>query len=692
MRSHFRTRWIVYSVVWGLAGAMAVADTAGGLTPLDLARIRSVESARIAPDGKLIAYVLTVPREPGKDENGGPWAELHVADTGGTSRPFITGEVNVGSIRWTPDGRRIAFLCKRGEDKHRSLYAIPVDGGEAKRLVAHGDDIEEYSFSPDGLKVAFIAREAEPKERKKRAEKGFNAEIYEEEWRAARVWIAELSSDAGEPRALELDGSASGIEWSPAGDVLAVGLSPTPLVDDEMMRRRVHIVGVADGAVRTRVETPGKLGAFRFSTDGEHVAMLAAEDIHDPSEGRLMVVPTSGGEPHNALPGYLGQVEAIAWQDADTVLYIGAEGVWTTFGKLDASGENRAQILEAPGPILRQLSLAADGQSGVFVADSPQHPAEAYYMAHGDAAPRRLTDSNPWLAERRLAVQERVEYRARDGLALEGVLVRPLDEQPGTRYPLILSVHGGPEAHVSNGWVTGYGTPGQTGAARGFAVFYPNYRGSTGRGVEFSKAGQGDPAGKEFDDLVDAIAHLDQAGLIDRAKVGVTGGSYGGYASAWAATKLTEHFAAAVMFVGISDRVSKSGTTDIPTEEYLVHARKWPWEAWDEMRERSPITWAQQARTPILICHGKEDPRVHPSQSLELYRYLKLAGNVPVRLVWYPGEGHGNRKAGARLDYSLRQLEWLEHYLKGPGGEPPPHALDYGIELVEADAGAGSED
>ena len=166
-----------------------------------------------------------------------------------------------------------------------------------------------------------------------------------------------------------------------------------------------------------------------------------------------------------------------------------------------------------------------------------------------------------------LAPQEVVDYKARDGLELQGILVRPLGEARG-RVPLVLDVHGGPESHVRNGWVTGYSLPGQVLAAKGIAVFLPNYRGSTGRGVEFSKLGQGDPAGKEFDDLVDAVDHFVAPGLADGSKVGVTGGSYGGYATAWCSTRYSDRFAAGVMFVGISDKISKTGTTDIPDEEY----------------------------------------------------------------------------------------------------------------------------
>ena len=242
---------------------------------------------------------------------------------------------------------------------------------------------------------------------------------------------------------------------------------------------------------------------------------------------------------------------------------------------------------------------------------------------------------------------------------------------------MILTVHGGPEAHDRNGWRTRYSDAGQFGAAKGYAVFYPNYRGSTGRGVAFSKLGQKDPAGKEFDDLVDAVDHLVKTGLADPKRVGITGGSYGGYASAWGATYYSDRFAAAVMFVGISNNISKVGTTDIANEEYLVHALEKPWENWDSKLKRSPIYYSDRHKTPLLIMHGTADPRVSPTQSAELYRHLKLRNQAPVRLVWYPGEPHGNRRAASRLDYSLRMMQWFDHYLQGPGGAPPPPDIDY---------------
>lgn len=203
------------------------------------------------------------------------------------------------------------------------------------------------------------------------------------------------------------------------------------------------------------------------------------------------------------------------------------------------------------------------------------------------------------------------------------------------------------------------------------AVFYPNYRASTGRGLEFLKSGQGDLAGKEFDDIVDGVDHLVEEGIADPDRVGVTGGSYGGYATAWMSTYYSSRFAAGVMNVGISNNISKWGTSDIPEELYLVHARERIWNAWNDFLERSPIYHVENAETPLLIAAGKEDTRVHPSQSLELYRHLDVRKpEVPVRLVQYPGEGHGYTRSTAQLDFQLRMLRWFDAYLKDDGPKP----------------------
>jgi dipeptidyl aminopeptidase/acylaminoacyl peptidase len=675
VRSHALT---VILLVLGLAWPALADET---FTPWHVANLRVVGKAVPSPDGSRIAYVLSVPRDPFEEPDGAAWEELHVVNVAtGDSTPFVTGQVNVREPRWRPDGKAISFLARRGDDKTRSLYVIPVEGGEARRALAFETDIRAYDWHPDGRQGAFVAEPKVPEARAERQKKGFTQEVFEETLERARVWIARVDGEDRPPRELRLDGHATEALWSPDGRRLAVVLAPTPLVDDDLMNRRVHVVDAGAGTVVANLRNPGKLERVAWSPDGRHIAIVSGEDLHDPAAGRLMVRPVAGGAWTDLIPGYEGHVRDIAWIDADRLAYVGDEGVETVVAEVRRDGTARRTVVPAGQAIFTAIEASGSGTLALQ-ADTPRHPPEVYALTLGPGAqspmPKRLTDSNPWLASMRFAPQEVVTFAARDGLELQGILVRPLDARPGQRYPLILTVHGGPEAHDRNGWRTGYGNPGQFGAAAGFAVFHPNYRGSTGRGVAFSTLGQADAAGKEFDDLVDAVDHLVNIGLVDTKKVGITGGSYGGYATAWASTYHTERFAAGVMFVGISNKVSKIGTTDIAEEEYLVHARTRVWENWEFFLQRSPVYHAAKSRTPLLIMHGKDDPRVHPTQSLELYRHLKLHGKTPVRLVWYPGEGHGNRRAAARLDYSLRMLRWFEHYLQGPGGAPPPPELEY---------------
>jgi dipeptidyl aminopeptidase/acylaminoacyl peptidase len=213
-------------------------------------------------------------------------------------------------------------------------------------------------------------------------------------------------------------------------------------------------------------------------------------------------------------------------------------------------------------------------------------------------------------------------------------------------------------------------------------VWYPNYRSSTGRGVAFAKADHGDLMGTEFEDHLDAIDHFVERGWVDAARVGVGGGSYGGYTSAWAATRHSERFAAAVSFVPIAHVATKWLTTDIPWEYFFVHYEEhWPHEQWEYLAERSPLTYAPQCRTPLLVLGGTNDTRVHPSQPFMLYRAVETSTETPVRYVQYPGEGHGNRTNVFRYDYALRALRWFDHYLRPGdhrGDAPPPLDLDYG--------------
>ena len=677
-----------------LAAAPAAAQSqtpADTFQPWHAVMYRSVIAAEPSPDGRQIAFLRTKPRRALEDDSGRAWVELYVLDADGREVPFVTGEVSVGGPTWI-NNDELVFATRRDGDDNRSLYRISTRGGEARKLFAHETGVGAFDISADGRWLAFLAREKQDSDREALGRQGFNQEIFEENLVYTRLHVADLESGEGpgdrDVRELDIHGSVRSVQFAPDGRRLLVGVTPTPLVDDGFVALRLQVVDL-DGRVTARIETEGKLGPAQWSPDGRHIALVGSVDRNDPAPGRLMVVGADGGAPRDLLPGLEAHVATLDWQDDGTLIYVVDIGAETELAAIAADGSNQRTLLPAGEVVLRSIDAAAAGQT-VLVAHTPRHPTELYTLTGGSAA--RRTISNEWLADLRFAEQTVIKHKARDGLDLEGILIYPLDYERGRRYPLILVPHGGPESHDQNGWLTGYLSFGQVAAARGIAVFYPNYRGSTGRGVAFSKISQADATGPEFDDLVDAVDHLIEIGLVDGDRVGISGASYGGYASAWGTTYYSERFAASIPFVGISNAISKMGTTDIPQEMYDVHHRKWLWEDWEYFEKASPIFYATRNRTPTLILHGEEDPRVHHSQSLELYRTLKLLDQAPVRLVFYPGEGHGNARSAARLDYALRTLRWMEHYLTGPGGDPPDPDVDYAAYLPWAGEESGDED
>ncbi len=652
------------------------------LTPADVATIESVSAAQISPDGRHVAWIQSVPRTLRDEEDGSARSELWVLDRESSEkRPYVTAESGVSRVHWTPDGLGIAFLAKRDGDEHEALYVIPLAGGEASRTASFDDRaINSYAFSSDGKRLALLATAPKGEEREKDEEHGFKPEVYEEDWRPAELWIADAAGEDEKTR-LEIEGHVSAVVWSPDDRHLAIAAAPTALVDDSYVAKRIRVVDAESGAVTARIENGGKLGAFEWSPDGSGLAMIAGAHENDGAAARLLwaALPDSGGSvvPRRMLPDHERDEHDIAWLPDGSLVVLGSRGVWSTldrYGVVDGKAVRGESLLPLQGPALRGMSVSRNGEHTALVASTPEHPTELFTLNSAGEL-RRRTNSNSWLSEISLGVQEVVRYEARDGLPIEGVLIRPIGSEGPA--PLLVVVHGGPEAHHPNGWLTGYSYPGQIAAGQGYASFYPNYRGSTGRGLAYLQRSQGDPAGKEFDDVVDGVDRLVELAIADTERVGVTGGSYGGFATAWFSTYYSDRFAAGVMFVGISDNISKVGTTDIPEEMYLVHHRKRPWEDWQFFLERSPIYHADGANTPLLILHGKDDTRVDPGQSREMYRHLKLRGDAPVRLVQYPGEGHGNRKAGARFDYSVRMMRWFDHYLRREGGEPPSWEIDY---------------
>ena len=642
-------------------------------TPLelhDLVNIRQPASVEMSPDGSWLAYTLTLPPEsPLSSGQADGLKELYVVSRKGLRIPMILGGDAIGQLVWSSDSKTIWFLGRRFNDTHVGIYRMSVTGGEAIKVVRYSADIKGFALHPDKPKLMFWA--TEHIEGSKPGTQS-TATVYESKRDHDVLWELDLSQPDQQAK-LKFDARhVIKAQYVPDSENIFIQAASSKLTDDVVMEKSLLVVGV-NGKQVWEAEHVGKMGKAVLSPDGKKVAFIGTNDVTDTSEGRLMVATIGEKTSTNLLTDFEGHIRDIAWQTNKQVIFIAHRGVTSLLARKRINGNSTSyRRLLSPKEIMYKLSSSDDGKHVAIVADSNQHPKELFWYTQDSL--RRYSNFNPWIKQRQLAEQKRIEYKARDGLELEGILVSPpaMDAKP---LPTIIFVHGGPEAHVSNGWLNRYAHPAHTAALRGFRVFFPNYRGSTGRGVRFAKSGQNDYAGKEFDDIVDARAFLVEQGLTDPERVGITGASYGGYAAAWAATKHSPLFAASVSGMGIGHQTSKFGTTDIPNEMYTQHAQQWPWEDWQWMLERSPIFYAGQSKTPLLLMHGKKDYRVHYSQSMELYRFIEKQTDTPVRLVLYPDEGHGFRRAANKLDYSIRLMRWMEHFLINNETTLPPEPI-----------------
>ncbi len=647
-------------------------------TSYDLFQLRTVVETAISPDNNFIAYTLNIPR-PLTDTPGADYRYLYVLNLlNGTTRELVKEKIALSSIGWTNDSKFITFLGRFGDEKNNQVYKIDVNGGTPQKITNSPRSINRYELSYDNLQLAYVSTEPQPSKKSELLDKGFDAEIYEEEYLDLNLYILDLKTQ--ELRKITTGVSIFDFKWKPDGKEIAAAVAEKNLEDYNQMFKRLYLIDPNSGAKTKLVENPGKLSDFEWSPDGKHLAFVSSANINDAVSGSLFIVEVpntkSFAELRNYSKDFLGSIRSIKWRNNNSVLFSAEEGVDITLSEHEINGADRKLIIE-PGRVAFNRFSFNNGLVS-FSGNTKDYPSEVFTFDLNNRSLIKNTDHNTWLDGVKLGQQKKITYKARDGLEIEAVLIYPVNYQSNKKYPLIAYIHGGPEAAVQNAWVTSYSSWGQIAAGQDYFVFMPNYRASSGRGLAFTMMGFGDIGGKEFEDVIDGIDYLIAEGFVDKNKVGIGGGSYGGFFAAYGATKYSERFAASVVFVGIANQISKRNTTDIPYEDYYVHWGFWTNEKPDFVYDRSPVKYAGNCKTPTLILHGKEDPRVHPSQGLELYRTLKTQGKAPVRLVYYPGQGHGNSKNTSKLDYSLRTMEWFDYYLKSdkPKDKMPDKYLD----------------
>jgi len=636
-------------------------------SPEDLLGLEGCSIHQLSPNGTELIYSVTTPR--GANEKPGPAHRKYFRMnlTNNDSSPLFEEDIKVSSPLYSPDGSFIAFTHKK-DSGYQQVWAIPAAGGDMVQMTHAKNDVSYFRWQPDGKGIAYLSAEPKSVKELELKKRGYDFIYYEENLKINQLFLIRFDSNfqAVEEKQLLEGTHVWDFEFSKDGQWLAFSSSEKNLIDYRYMFREIKVLDVATGKVVKEVGNVGKLGNYIFNPDGSQLAFASALNINDNAVSQAYTFSLADEIISNHTPAnFKGHISWVGWKNNKELLCYSGEGVYPKLSSIAIKNNKRNVMLDAEnsGIIFGNPLFTEDCKLFVFTGNTPTDPSNIYTWDGSDDL-SKITSLNPQLSKKLFGEQEVIHYEARDGLEIEGLLILPVDYKRNKKYPLILYVHGGPESHHDNGWLSRYSTPGQVMAGKGYLVAYLNYRASTGYGVDFAMEGFMDPAGKEFDDLADGIDYLVAEKDADKERVGMAGGSYGGYASAWFATYYTDYVKAVCVFVGISNVVSKRGTTDIAYEELLVHSGKPLEEQWQMNLERSPVYWAHQSKTATLIIGGADDPRVHPEQSMQLYRRMKMNDHPTVRLVQYPGEKHGNRKQVGQIDVLYRQIDWLDWYVK----------------------------
>jgi dipeptidyl aminopeptidase/acylaminoacyl peptidase len=603
--------------------------------------VRTPADLQFSPDGKRLAFQVALPPK-GASRPVEVWV-LDVVTR--ENRRFAHSAKSDRMPRWAPDGKKLAFLSDRGE--RAQIYVMAADGGEPEALTEGKNAISAFEWSPDGRSIAFLAPEPPTEAEEKKVKDKDDARVVGTDDKRVRLWLVSIA----DRKVRQLTAGAWQVlafRWASDGNRLFAVATDQP----DSTEWGFHLLAVPreGGEVSTLFAPAGPVANLRVAPDGKSLSFTAARG-DGPSPHDLFLLPLAGGSPRNLTAGCLDRpVENYAWQADGRLLAVVQDGFRSRACAVTADGKKEPLegiSVNPAGPIAR-----ADGGLLAFVGQTATELPEVWLLPPGGKA-EPVTHFNAGLAAAGLVRPEYYRYASFDGKQIEAALFRPAG--PG-RLPLVVLVHGGPTGR----WRDGYFSWAQLLATRGYAVFCPNLRGSTGYGWDFLTSNRGDWGGGDFKDVISGVDDLVRRGVADANRLGIGGWSYGGYMAAWAITQ-TRRFKAAVVGACMSDLASEFGTEDSAAGDRWFYGV--PYENLDTFVKSSPITHVRNARTPALILHGENDRTDPIGQAQQLHRALRHYG-VECEFVIYPREGHGLGEEKHSLDSLRRMVRWFDVHLK----------------------------
>jgi len=645
------------------------------MQPDDVYELAGVADPRISPDGRLVAYqAWSIDRETSEVRSAIWVTEL---DGSGKPRRFTFSDRRDGAPRWSPDGRWLAFASNRGEEKTPAqLYVIPAEGGEARALTASKEGIEDVVWSPDSTRLAYTMRVRDAaydeEDDRKRAPRRFTRLLYKLDnvgWTSdRRKHVFVVPVEGGEPRQLT-DGDCEDGEpaWAPDGARIVFSSLRGERWDIETIDR-LYVVDADGGEPRQLTGDDGSYTTPAFSPDGAWIAYrYHPEDGTYPHHGQIGVMAADGSGARLLTTGLDRQVDTYPenreplWDGDRIVFTIEDRGNVHLYG-VPADGSSAPELLVGGEQSLG--SYDARGGRLAYVSSTATTMRELYADADG----RRLTDVGHAFTERRELVEpERFTAVSQDGTEVDAWLMRPAGFEPGGRYPVLLSIHGGPFSQYGTGFFDEF----QVYAGAGYAVLYANPRGGSGYSEEWGRAIRGPIGGAgpgwgsvDYEDVMGVVdTALARYDFLDADRLGVIGGSYGGFMTSWIVGH-TNRFKAAVSERAVNQMVSAFGSSDL----FWIFQRQFGgpmWEHVDAWLAMSPTTYATEIETPLLVLHSENDLRCNIEQGEHLFNLLRLLGKE-VEMVRFPAEGHELSRSGSPLHRVQRFeviLDWFGRYL-----------------------------
>ena len=624
------------------------------MTAVDLLNIPRVADPQLSPDGRHVTFTLATIDWPGNRRVPQIWK---VGIDGAGLRRLTGIEAGASSGRWSPDGRELAFLS-RG-----SMFVLPSEGG-TPRPISKRTSVSDMTWHPDGQTLYFLAPDPPSDAERERQRVRGDVRVLDET-SIRHLWKVTVA-DGTERRITQGTDYIFAFRISAKGDRIIISRRPSALSVDSDKMELWNIGRDGEAPIQlTRNTIPEVDGAL--SPDGTQVLFVArANDRLEPYyNANLFLVPASGGRARALLPDFPYEVLQAGWApDGAAIFMIVNMGVHIELVRVDVESRDYRAITTGDHALVPQSWTTAGGRH-LFMIDEPSRIGDIWTWAAGVKAPTRVTGIYDYLGrDFALPRQSRVEWNGADGTRIEGVLTYPIDYTEGTRYPLVVQMHGGPEDSDRFGWGQILFNYQPAWAAKGYAILRPNYRGSSGYGNAFYR----EPIGGYFKHShLDVLAGVDRVvsmGVADPDRLAMMGWSAGGHLVNKLIT-FTNRFKAASSGAGVANWISLYGISDTRSDRDLwLGGTLWQKNAPIETYwEHSPLKYVTRARTPTLFLIGENDTRVPSSQAIELSRALKAQG-VPAEVHVAPGEGHVWLRPDHQLYKMNAEIEWFEKYVR----------------------------